>query len=97
MHLKFHEFMHCPCLILSHNYISLSTGDFILHFLKKIENKGEIKYIGTCNELNAAYAADGYARVKGIGCFVATYAVGELSGINAIAGAYAERVPGNSA
>lgn len=48
---------------------------------------------GTCNELNAAYAADGYARLKGIGALVTTYSVGELSAINGIAGAYAESVP----
>ena len=47
----------------------------------------------SCNELNAAYAADGYARTKnGIACLVTTFGVGELSAINGIAGAYSERV-----
>jgi pyruvate decarboxylase len=52
----------------------------------------ELKWLGTCNELNAAYAADGYARVKsGVpGVLVTTYAVGELSAMNGVAGAYAE-------
>jgi indolepyruvate decarboxylase len=50
-------------------------------------------YVGTCNELNAAYAADGYARIRGIGAFASTYGVGELSAINGVAGAFAERVP----
>src|SRR5699024_11212921 len=45
------------------------------------------------NELNASYAADGYARVKGIGALVTTFGVGELSTMNGIAGSYAERVP----
>lgn len=49
--------------------------------------------LGTCNELNAAYAADAYARIKGIGCVASTFAVGELSAINGIAGSYAETVP----
>jgi pyruvate decarboxylase len=39
-----------------------------------------------CNELNAGYAADGYARVQGVGCLVVTYTVGGLSAINAVAG-----------
>jgi len=67
-------------------------GDFVLGFFNQVL-KSEIKYIGTCNELNAAYAADGYARIKGIGAFASTYGVGELSAINGVAGAFAERVP----
>lgn len=39
------------------------------------------------------YAADGYARVKGISALVTTFGVGELSALNAIAGAYSEFVP----
>jgi len=49
--------------------------------------------INCCNELNAGYAADGYARAKGIGVLVVTYGVGALSAINAVAGAYAENLP----
>ena len=51
------------------------------------------RWIGCCNELNAAYAADGYARVKGIGALNTTYGVGELSALAGMAGAYAEHVP----
>lgn len=39
------------------------------------------------------YAADGYARIKGIGAIVTTFGVGELSLTNAIAGSRAENVP----
>lgn len=39
------------------------------------------------------YAADGYARIKGIGAIMTTLGVGELSAINALAGACAELVP----
>lgn len=45
------------------------------------------------NELNAAYAADGYARVNGMSAMVTTFGVGELSAINGQAGSYAEYVP----
>lgn len=67
-------------------------GDFVLGFLNQVL-KSEITYVGTCNELNAAYAADGYARIRGVGAFASTYGVGELSAINGVAGAFAERVP----
>ena len=67
-------------------------GDFVLGFLNEVL-ESEVRYVGTCNELNAAYAADGYARLKGAGAFVTTYAVGELSALNGLAGAFAERVP----
>ena len=67
-------------------------GDFVMGFFNQII-KSEVKYIGTCNELNAAYAADAYARIKGIGAFSATFGVGELSAINVVAGSFAERVP----
>ena len=50
-------------------------------------------WIGTCNELNAAYAADGYARMHGVAALVITYGVGDLSALNGIAGANAEHVP----
>jgi len=39
------------------------------------------------------YAADGYARVKGMSAIVTTFGVGELSVVNAIAGAFSENVP----
>jgi indolepyruvate decarboxylase len=67
-------------------------GDFILGFLNQVL-KSKVKYVGTCNELNAAYAADGYARIRGIGAFASTFGVGELSAINGVAGSFAERVP----
>lgn len=68
-------------------------GDYNLGFLDQIENFEGIKWIGTCNELNGAYAADGYARIKGAGALLTTFGVGELSAVNGIAGAYAEYVP----
>jgi len=46
-------------------------GDFVLGLLNVVL-ESEVQYIGTCNELNAAYAADGYARLKGAGAFGTT-------------------------
>ena len=67
-------------------------GDYVLDFLDEVM-AGPIRWVGTCNELNAGYAADGYARLKGLGGAVVTYGVGGLSILNAVAGAYAEQVP----
>jgi indolepyruvate decarboxylase len=68
-------------------------GDFNLAFLEQVLACDGIQWIGTCNELNAAYAADGYARIHGVAALVLTYGVGDLSALNGIAGANAEHVP----
>ncbi|KAL6707338.1 hypothetical protein ACN47E_004117 [Coniothyrium glycines] len=67
-------------------------GDYNLVALDYIPKVG-LKWVGNCNELNAGYAADGYARIKGISALVTTFGVGELSAVNALAGAYSEFVP----
>lgn len=67
-------------------------GDYNLVALDALSRCG-LKWVGNCNELNAGYAADGYARIKGIAAIVTTFGVGELSALNAIAGSYAEYVP----
>src|SRR4029077_10356224 len=43
------------------------------------------------NELNASYAADGYARIRGAAMLATTYGVGELSALNGVMGAKAEK------
>ena len=68
-------------------------GDFNFNIVSSIERSAKARWIGTSNELNAGYAADGYARVKGFGAVVTTFGVGELSAINAVAGSYSEFVP----
>ncbi|MEK4608702.1 alpha-keto acid decarboxylase family protein [Bacillus sp. FSL K6-0067] len=68
-------------------------GDYNLAFLDDVIAHENVEWIGNCNELNAAYAADGYARIKGIATLITTFGVGELSAINGIAGSYAENVP----
>ena len=67
-------------------------GDYVLGFMDELVDS-PIELVGTCNELNAGYAADAYARIHGVGAVCVTYAVGGFSVLNAIAGAYAERVP----
>jgi indolepyruvate decarboxylase len=67
-------------------------GDYVLRFLDLIE-ESSIDLINTCSELNAGYASDGYARIAGVGAACVTYGVGGFSVYNAVAGAFAERVP----
>ncbi|KAL1194074.1 Pyruvate decarboxylase 4 [Cardamine amara subsp. amara] len=68
-------------------------GDFNLTLLDHLIAEPELNNIGCCNELNAGYAADGYARSRGVGACVVTFTVGGLSVLNAIAGAYSENLP----
>ncbi|KAH8779700.1 thiamine diphosphate-binding protein [Hyaloscypha sp. PMI_1271] len=67
-------------------------GDTNLELLNYIGST-DMHWVGNSNELNAAYAADGYARIKGCpGVILTTMGVGELSAINGIAGSFAENV-----
>lgn len=68
-------------------------GDFNLTLLDHLIAEPGLNLIGCCNELNAGYAADGYARSRGVGACVVTFTVGGLSVLNAIAGAYSENLP----
>ncbi|EED3354924.1 indolepyruvate decarboxylase [Salmonella enterica subsp. enterica] len=68
-------------------------GDYNLQFLEHVIDHPTLRWVGCANELNAAYAADGYARMSGAGALLTTFGVGELSAINGIAGSYAEYVP----
>lgn len=71
-------------------------GDYTLEWVDGYVVPSKIKVISEVNELNAGYAADGYARQKGqggIGALCVTYSAGALSAANPIAGAYVERVP----
>src|SRR6516162_162186 len=68
-------------------------GDYNLALLQQLQDTGALKWIGTCNELNASYAADGYARLNGLGALLVTNGVGPMSAINGVAGSCSEHVP----
>jgi TPP-dependent 2-oxoacid decarboxylase len=68
-------------------------GDDNLGVLDAITGRPSMAWVGVATEQGAAYAAESYARLRGLGAVVTTYGVGELSAMNAIAGAYAESVP----
>ena len=66
-------------------------GDYAFPFNNAIASHETVKWLGCSNELNASYAADGYARIRGASMLCTTYAVGELSALCGVMGAKAER------
>lgn len=67
-------------------------GDYALSFFKELE-KSRLELINTCDEQGAGFAADAYARVKGLGVVCITYGVGGLKVANTTAQAFAEKSP----
>ena len=68
-------------------------GDYSFPIDDAIEASDKLSWVLCSNELNASYAADGYARRRGAAILTTTYAVGELSAVNGVMGAKAHRVP----
>ena len=68
-------------------------GDYAFPLNDAVEVHPRLQWVPSANELNAAYAADGYARRRGAGIVCTTYGVGELSALNGLMGAMAERLP----
>lgn len=67
-------------------------GDYALSLDHALVGNPKLRYIGCSNELNASYAADGYARERGASILSTTFGVGELSAINGVMGAKAENI-----
>ena len=68
-------------------------GDYAFPIDDAIEVCPSLEWVACANELNAAYAADGYARRNGAAILSTTYGVGELSAINGVMGSKAHRLP----
>ena len=68
-------------------------GDFVLGFYQELIHSNKLKVINTCDEQGAAFAADAYARINGLGVVCVTYCVGGLKIVNATAQAFAEKSP----
>lgn len=68
-------------------------GDYVRNFTQALEHFDGVNTIGAINELDAAYAADAYARTRGLGAVSLQYGVSTFVALNAIAGAYVERSP----
>src|SRR5579864_8163706 len=55
--------------------------------------KSNLRIVNTCDEQGAGFAADAYARVRGLGVVCVTYCVGGLKVANTTAEAFAEKSP----
>src|SRR5712691_3530955 len=67
-------------------------GDYVLAFYDLLF-KSKLNLINTCDEQGAGFAADAYARVRGLGAVCITYCVGGLKVANTTAEAFAEKSP----
>ncbi|MEY3964672.1 MAG: hypothetical protein RLZZ106_1927 [Cyanobacteriota bacterium] len=68
-------------------------GDYAFAIDDAAEQVPGLSWVACANELNAAYAADGYARIRGAAILSTTYGVGEMSAINGVLGSKAHRLP----
>src|ERR1051325_4972028 len=68
-------------------------GDYCSPFLDTLDATPGIARIANVNELGSGYAADGYARFRGVGAACVQYGVGTFSLLNCTAGSFVERVP----
>ncbi len=68
-------------------------GEYVHGFYDLLSKTESIKVINTCDEQGAGFAADAYARIKGLGAVCVTYGVGALKLANTTARAYAEKSP----
>jgi indolepyruvate decarboxylase len=67
-------------------------GDYALGFYEQLR-QSPIQIVTTCDEQGAGFAADAYARVRGLGAVCITYCVGGLKVVNTTAEAFAEKSP----
>jgi indolepyruvate decarboxylase len=67
------------------------AGDYVFPICDAVDSSTTVRWIGYANELNADYAADGYARIRGAAMLATTYGVGELSALNGVMGVKAEK------
>ena len=91
--MKIGDFLLCRLKQAGVRHLFGVPGDYNLELLQQLQDTGALKWIGTCSELNASYAADGYARLNGLGALLVTNGVGALSAINGVGGSYSEHVP----
>src|SRR2546426_1268885 len=67
-------------------------GDYVLGFYEQLLHS-PLSIVTTCDEQGAGFAADAYARVRGLGAVCITYCVGGLKVANSTAEAFAEKSP----
>src|SRR6187402_3936760 len=67
-------------------------GDYVLGFYDQLQ-RSKLRLVNTCDEQGAGFAADAYARVRGLGAVCITYCVGGMKVANTTAEAFAEKSP----
>ncbi len=67
-------------------------GDYALGLFRDL-NCSKLQVVNTCDEQGAGFAADAYARIRGMGAVCVTYCVGGLKVANTTAEAFAEKSP----
>jgi TPP-dependent 2-oxoacid decarboxylase len=67
-------------------------GDYVLGFYDQL-SRSRLRVINMCDEQGAGFAADAYARARGLGAVCVTYCVGGLKVANSTAEAFAEKSP----
>ena len=67
-------------------------GDYVLGFYRELQ-ASSLQLVNTCDEQGAGFAADAYARIRGLGAVCVTYCVGGLKIANTTAQAFAEKSP----
>ena len=69
-------------------------GDYNFNILYAVENNPNTNWIGCTNELNAGYAADGYARTSGkLGVYFTTSGPGAVNAFGGLADAWFDGIP----
>ncbi|MCJ1351017.1 MAG: hypothetical protein MMC33_000999 [Icmadophila ericetorum] len=76
---------------LHHHFVV--PGDYNLILLDKLLLNPHMEQVNCANELNCAFAAEGYARANGAAACVVTFSVGAISAFDGIGGAFAENLP----
>lgn len=67
-------------------------GDYCMSFMDVVVDS-KMELVCNTHELAGGYAADGYARIHGLGAEIVTFNVGGFSAYNAVGGAFTESVP----
>jgi indolepyruvate/phenylpyruvate decarboxylase len=67
-------------------------GDYAIPLYRALEASG-LRAVVNTHEPAAGFAADAYARLRGLGVVVVTFGAGALNMVNSIAQAYAEKSP----
>jgi len=79
-------------VVLGVQHVFSVPGDYVLGFLHQVE-QSPLRIVNTCDEQGAGFAADAYARIRGLGVACVTYCVGGLKIANPVAEAFAEKSP----